>query len=121
MPAEAPSLARAWQTMREAWDNLAIEQRPGRTVWLRLEGLLSRDDAARFAQSVRDALICTHDHLVLDIEQLVEFEHDAATQLAERLQEYKQRIRILMPFKLSSGTAAALAVFTLYTGSGVSA
>jgi len=119
MPSEAPRPARVWQRMRQAWDNLAIEQRSERTVWLRLEGLLSREDAVRFAQNVRDALRRTHDHLVLDVQRLVELEHEAAAHLAERLHEYKERIRILTPFELSRGAAAALAVFTLYTGSGI--
>lgn len=119
MPSEAPALARVWQSMRDAWDNLAIEQRPQRTVWLRLEGLLSSEDAVRLAESLGDALRRTRDHLVLDVERLIELEQDAAAQLAERLREFKARIRILTPSEVSPAAAAALAVFTLYTAAGV--
>ena len=66
---------------------------------------------------MRDALRRTHDNLVLDVERLVQLEREAAAHLAERLHEYKDRIRIVTPFGLSRGAAAALAVFTLYTGS----
>jgi hypothetical protein len=105
--------------MRDAWDNLTVEQRPQHTVWLHLEGLLSREDAVRFAESVRDALRRSRDHLVLDVERLVELERDVAAHLAERLHEYKERIRIVPPIAISHRAATALAAFTLYTNSGV--
>ena len=54
-----------------------------------------------------------------DVERLVEFEREAAAHLAERLNEYRERIRILTPFELSPGTATVLAAFTLYTSTGI--
>ena len=114
MPSEAPRLALAWRRLREAWDSLAVEQRPERTVWVKFEGRLSTDDAARVAEQVRDALRRTRDHIVLDLERLVEFKQEAAAHLVARLHEYEARIRILIPPELPRGAAAALAVFTVY-------
>jgi len=119
MPAEAPPSARAWRRMCDAWDNLTVEQRPQHTVWLHLEGLLSREDALRFAESVRDALRRSRDHVVLDVERLLKLEREVAAHLTERLHEYKERIRIVPPIELSRRAATALAAFTLYTSSGV--
>jgi hypothetical protein len=116
MPSAAPRPARAWRRLRRAWRDLLVEQRSARTVWLRLEGRLSCADARRLGDGVGTALRRTRDHLVLDVERLIGFEHEAAALLAERLGEFRQRIRILAPVELSRGAATALAMFTPYAG-----
>ena len=117
LPAEAPRPARTWRRLTKAMESLSVEQRPERTVWLRLDGMLRSEDAARVAQRVRDALQRTRDHLVLDFERLKELEAEAARSFVEALKVYRGRIRILTPNTLMSpGAAAALAAFSLYQG-----
>ncbi len=122
LPAEAPRPARTWRRLARAVGSITVEQRPEKTVWLRLEGMLQSEDAARLAERVRDALQRTRDHLVLDFERLKELETGAARSFVEALGEYRGRIRILTPDALASpGAVAALAVFSLYQGPGLAA
>ena len=112
---EAPRPARTWRRLAKAATSLSVEQRPERTVWLRLEGMLQSEEAARVAKRIRHALLRTRDHLVLDFERLKELEADAARSFVEALEEFRGRIRILTPTALMNpGTAAALAAFSLY-------
>ncbi len=115
IPAEAPRPARTWRRLAKAMEFLSVEQRPERTVWLRLEGMLQSEDATRVAARVRDALERTRDNLVLDFERLKEFETEAAASFVEALGEYRERIQIRTPNALMSPSATAtLAAFSLY-------
>jgi anti-anti-sigma regulatory factor len=96
-----------------------VELRPESTVWVRLDGALETEEAARLAHQVREALRRTRDRLVLDLKRLTQFEGEAAQRLAEILHDYRERIRILAPATVGHpGVAAALAVFSLYNGPG---
>ena len=115
LPAEAPRLARAWRPLKGLLRSISVEQRPEHTVWLRLDGLLHRDDAVKVAARVSAALRHTRDHLVLDFERLKDLETEAAHTLVDALEEYRNRIRILLPNAVANpGAAVALAAFSLY-------
>ncbi len=120
LPEEAPHPARIWRRLTRLEHPVTVELRPERTVWIHLNGALGSEDAAHFADLVREALERTRNHLVLDLKRLTQLEAEAAQRLADALGEYRQRIRILAPSALShSRFAAALAVFGLYHHSGL--
>ncbi len=119
LPDESPRLASAWRRLTREHIPVSAELRSERTVWLHLDGKLTKEDFAAFAEGVRQALHRTRDRLVLDLKRLNELETEAAKQLAEVLEEYRERIRILAPATLAQpGVAAALAVFALYPSPG---
>ena len=121
LPAEARRPARPWRRVSQPAHPVTLELRPERTVWLQLGGTLAREDAAMFAKRVRSALERTRNRLVLDLERLTHFEHDAATAIATALREHRARIRILVPSTMNHpGVRAALAIFALYHSSGLS-
>jgi len=108
LPAEAPRPARLWRRLTKAADIVSVEQRPERTVWLSLEGMLHSEDAARVAERVRRALRRTRDHLVLDFERLKELEAEAAYRFVEALEEYRERIRVLVPNAIDNEAVLAV-------------
>ena len=117
LPEEAPRPARVWRRLTELAQTISVEQRPERTIWVRLNGVLESEDAARLACQMRRALRRTRDRLVLDLNRLTELENEAAKNLAESLRDYRERIRILAPAGLSRpDVARTLAVFSLYHG-----
>jgi len=119
-PAVEPRPARIWRKLTRLEQALTVEMRPAGTVWLRLRGALEAEDAGLLADRIREALQRTRDRLVLDLERLTGFEHEAAHKIAEALGEHRERIRILGPAILAKpGVAAALAVFSLYQGPGL--
>lgn len=113
VPAAEPKLARAWRQLRKLRQGLLLERSPEGAVWLRLHGELRAGQAVQLSAQLRRALRRTRDQLVLDCKRLTEMESEAASRLVERLQEYRDRIRIVVPAELVQQWAAALAVFTL--------
>ncbi len=117
LPERGPRPARIWRRLIQLERTACVELRPERTVWVRLDGVLGAEEAARLAAQVKTALQRTRNHLVLDMKRLTELEGEAAHCLAQILSDYRDRIRILAPATLShSHVATALAAFSLYHG-----
>jgi hypothetical protein len=118
IPAAEPKLARVWRRLRQLRQGVSLDRSPEGAVWLRLRGELREPDAARLSARLRRALQRTGDSLVLDCKRLTQLERAAAQRLADTLQEYRDRIRILVPSALmQQGVAAAFAVFVLHQAS----
>ena len=114
LPAESPRVARSWRKLRKRHAPVTVELRPERTVWLRHDGVLTGDEAARFARELRKAMKRTRDRLVLDLDRLKEFETETADHLARALFEYRERVRVLLPDLATPSAVAALAAFNAY-------
>jgi hypothetical protein len=114
LPAESPKAARIWRKLTARHAPLTVEMRQERTVWLRHDGILNGDAAARFAAEVRSALKRTRNRIVLDLERLEELEAETADHLAKALFEYRERIRVLLPELATPSALAALAAFNAY-------
>jgi radical SAM superfamily enzyme YgiQ (UPF0313 family) len=66
-------------------------------VWMRLEGAMSRKEAENLAHRISDSLARSRSQLVLDLKKL---NWDKATDLKplrEKLQEYRSRVRVVLP------------------------
>jgi haloalkane dehalogenase len=115
LPAEAPRPARIWRRLSSLGFPVSVELRPERTVWVRPERPLGAVEARQLASSVREALRRSGNRLVLDLEKLHGIERDAAKHLAESLERFRERVRVLAPRSFSYPQAAAiLAIFSLY-------
>ena len=114
MPEESlPS--RVWRRLRgsdAAGHRVDVELRPEATVWVSVAGRLSLSGAERLAAGLRDGLRRRKERLVLDLARLAHAEQDALENLAERLREYRGRIRVVAPPTREFATLAAL--FALY-------
>jgi radical SAM superfamily enzyme YgiQ (UPF0313 family) len=114
MPAESlPS--RVWRRLcgpDAAGHRVDVELRPEATVWVSVAGRLSLSGADRLASGLRDGLRRRRERLVLDLARLAHAEQDALSNLAERLREYRGRIRVIHPPAGEFATLAAL--FALY-------
>jgi len=83
---------------------LSIEVEPRhakRQVWMRLEGVLSRAEAERLGQRIRDTLAQSKSRLILDLKKIHWEKIDDLQPLRERLAGYRSRIRFVLP-KLST-------------------
>ena len=119
MPAEVTAPARIWERLTHLGHPVFVEQDRESTIWVRLDGELGVEQAARFARKLKKNLANTREKIVLDLKRLTELEAEGAHRLAATLAEYRGRIRILAPATLAHpGVAAALAVFTLYQSPG---
>jgi hypothetical protein len=114
MPEESlPS--RVWRRLRgsdAAGHRVEVELRPEATVWVSVAGHLSLSGADRLASGLRDGLRQRKERLVLDLARLAQAEQDALENPAERLREYRGRIRVVAPPTREFATLAA--VFALY-------
>jgi haloalkane dehalogenase len=114
MPEESlPS--RVWRRLHgsdAAGHRVEVELRPEATVWVSVAGHLSLSGADRLASGLRDGLRRRKERLVLDLARLAQAEQDALENLAERLREYRGRIRVVAPPTGEFATLAAL--FALY-------
>lgn len=114
MPEESlPS--RVWRRLRgtdAAGHWVDVELRPEATVWVSVTGRLSLSGAERLAAGLRDGLRRRKERLVLDLARLAHAEQDALADLAERLRDYRGRIRVVAPPTNEFATLAAL--FALY-------
>lgn len=115
MPEESlPS--HVWRRLRgpdAAGHRVEVELRPEATVWVSVAGRLSLSGADRLAAGLRDGLRRRKERLVLDLARLAQAEQDALVNLAERLREYRSRIRVVAPPTREFATLAA--VFALYS------
>lgn len=108
--------ARLWRRLCEAGSGehrVEVELRSESTVWVRIEGTLSRANAERLAESLRDGLAKRRERLVLDFNRLKAMEEQAATELVERLKVYADRVRVIGP--RTNEFAALAALFTLFS------
>jgi hypothetical protein len=114
MPEESlPS--RVWRRLRSldaAGHRVEVELRPEATVWVTVAGRLNLAGADRLAAGLRDGLKRRREHLVLDLERVAQAEHEALERLAERLREFRSRIRVVHPPTREFATLAAL--FAIY-------
>ncbi len=92
--------ARVWRRLCAVHDsdhNVQVELRPESTVWVTVAGTLNTAGARRLATEIGDALRERKERLVLDLERLAKAEHQAVEELGERLREYRDRIRVVVP------------------------
>jgi len=89
-----------------------VERRRASTIWVRVEGSLSRAAAERFAMNLRAAMARKKERVVLDLARLADIEESAAHGLAEGLRSYRHRIRVVLP--RVGEFAAIAAAFTSY-------
>jgi len=107
--------SRVWRRLRgpdAAGHRVEVELRPESTVWVSVAGRLSVPGADRLAAGLRDGLMRRRERLVLDLARLAQAEHDALESLAERLREYRGRIRVVHP--PAQKFAALAAFFAIY-------
>ncbi|HUM03660.1 MAG TPA: cobalamin-dependent protein [Thermoanaerobaculia bacterium] len=106
---------RVWRRLRgsdAAGHRVEVELRPEATVWVSVAGRLSLSGADRLASGLREGLNRRKERLVLDLARLAQAEQDALENLAERLRDYRGRIRVVAPPTREFATLAAL--FALY-------
>jgi len=70
-------------------------------VWMRLEGRLTKADAEKLGQRIRDSLARSRSRLILDLNKLHWDKVDDLRPLREKLAAYRSRIRVVLP-KLSA-------------------
>jgi len=66
-------------------------------VWMRVEGVLSANDAEGLARRIRDSLARSKSHLVLDLQKLHWDKAEDLRHLREKLASYRTRIRVVLP------------------------
>ena len=112
-----------WEELRSkaALPNLSIQvdlQHAKQQVWMRLEGKLSRAEAERLGQRIRDSLARSKSRLVLDLKKLQWDKVDDLLPLREKLAAYRSRIRLILP-KLAAAHPEVIllaGMFQAYSG-----
>lgn len=109
MPEESlPS--HVWRRLRgqdKAGYRVEVDLRPEATVWVTVGGTLNVAGAEQLATRLARGLKRRKERLVLDLERLAQTEREALESLAERLSDYRNRIRVVVP------AAEEFAVLTL--------
>jgi hypothetical protein len=118
LPGKRWSAFHLWEEMphKVAIPNLAIQvdlQHARKQVWLRLEGLLKAADAERLAQRIHESLAQSRSRLVLDLNRLRWDNVDDLRPLAERLSEFRSRIRLVLP-RLSAARPELLLLIAMF-------
>ena len=80
---------------------------------MRLEGRLTKADAERLGQRIRDSLARSKSRLVLDLKKLHWDKVDNLRPLREKLQVYRSRIRLVLP-KLSAAHPELLLLASMF-------
>jgi len=109
---EEGRLAQVWRRLRRhdaSGHRMRVELRPDATVWMRVEGSLVMAGAEKLVKGLSTALRRTRDRLVLDLAQLTATERQAMERIAQGLEAYCDRIRIILP-----RTGDVAAIFALY-------
>ncbi|MEK7288194.1 MAG: hypothetical protein AAB091_06515 [Elusimicrobiota bacterium] len=96
-PMESPRLAGAWKRIAEYGPHVSLEIRPENRVWVRLEEILSHQEARRLGDDLALALARRKEHLVLDLTKLAHLGADAAKQFSLSLKDYRERISVAAP------------------------
>jgi hypothetical protein len=102
MPAKRWAGFDLWEELRRkaAFPNLSIQvdlQHAKQQVWMRLEGRLSRAEAERLGQRIRESLARSKSRLVLDLKKVQWDKVDDLRPLREKLAAYRSRIRLILP------------------------
>ena len=82
-------------------------------VWMRLEGRLTKADAEKLGQRLRDSLARSRSRLVLDLNKLHWDKVENLGPLCEKLQAYRSRIRVVLP-KLSAAHPELLLLASMF-------
>jgi anti-anti-sigma regulatory factor len=106
----------AWTLLRDGIApheaSVKVERRRASTVWVRLEGSITRAAAERFAARLRTVMARKKERVILDLGRVAGLEEGAAHGLAEGLKAYRHRIRVVLP--RVGEFAAIAAAFTPY-------
>ncbi len=91
-----------WEELRQhnPFPNLSVHvdlQHARKQVWLRLEGVLSAQDAHGFGQRLRDSLARSRARLVLDLQNLHWDRVENLEGLRQTLAAYRSRVRLVLP------------------------
>lgn len=87
--------------------DVEVELRSEATVWVRIGGRLGLEGADRLAASLAEGLQRRRERLVLDFDRLKQAETAAVERLAQRLQAFQGRVRIVAPTAPQFATLAA--------------
>ena len=88
-------------------------QHARKQVWIRLEGALSAAAAEGLGQRLRDSMARSKSRLVLDLKRLHWDETEDLRPLAEKLADYRSRIRVSLP-KLSAAHPELLLLASMF-------
>lgn len=118
MPGKRWGAFEMWEELHRkvASPNFSIQvelQHAKQQVWMRLEGVLSANDAEGLAHRIQESLARSKNHLVLDLKKL---HWDKATDLKplrEMLANYRSRIRVVLP-KLSAAHPELILVASMF-------
>lgn len=114
-PEEAPKPARAWRHLSQLGLPLSVELRQEDTIWIRFEKLINEVEAKRLGAHLQDVLRKKRERLVVDLENLVHLSQESAHHLASNLEEFRHRVRLIIPSAfVDAETAAPLAIFGLH-------
>jgi radical SAM superfamily enzyme YgiQ (UPF0313 family) len=118
MPAKRWAGFDLWEELRRktTFPNLSIQvdlQHAKQQVWMRLEGRLSRAEAERLGQRIRDSLARSKSRLVLDLKKLQWDKVDDLRPLSEKLAAYHSRIRLILP-KLASAHPEVILLASMF-------
>ncbi len=89
--------ARVWRRMSgedKAGHSVSVELRSESTIWVTVGGTLNVEGARKLAEDLAQGLRRRKERLVLDLERLAEAESAALEDLAMRLSEYGERVRV---------------------------
>lgn len=92
--------SRVWRRLRErrrVGHQVEVELRSESTVWVSVEGTLNAEGARQLARDLAKGLRRRKELLVLDLERLAQTERAALERLAEQLESYRNRVRVLVP------------------------
>jgi hypothetical protein len=92
--------ARVWRRVRAnapSWHQVEVELRAHSTIWVTVTGSLTVERAEALSTELAVALRKRKERLVVDLERIVDAETAALDELLERLEMYRDRVRVLVP------------------------
>ena len=118
MPAKRWGAFQAWEELHRkvASPDFSIQvelQHAKQQVWLRLEGVLSANDAEGLARRLHESMAQSRNRLVLDLKKLHWDKIDDLEPLREKLADYRSRIRLVLP-KLSAAHPELLLLASMF-------
>ncbi len=118
LPEKRWSAFELWQEFHAkiASPNFSVKvelQHAKQQVWMRLEGRLTRADAEKLGQRLRDSLARSRSRLVLDLNKLHWDKVESLGPLCEKLEVYRSRIRVVLP-KLSAAHPELLLLASMF-------
>jgi hypothetical protein len=118
LPSKRWSAFELWQEFHAkiANPNFSVKvelQHAKQQVWMRLEGRLTKADAEKLGQRLRDSLARSRSRLVLDLNKLHWDKVESMGPLCEKLEAYRSRIRVVLP-KLSAAHPELLLLASMF-------